>query len=185
MTSRTNPAGYDSYVHQVQSLAARSGQLTQELAGLEAASTDSVNEALHRERSTRERLATADQRLGRLERDIAGLTARASVSEPVQTQPVRLTDLSEVESFLRALTSDTESARAAWEWVERARSQQPAAPPSPSVQTYEPPTAHGKDARGHHAAPAAPQTSSGRRVPFLVGAALLLAVLVLLIAKAL
>lgn len=185
MTFGTGMSGYDSYVRQVESLAARGDQLTRELADLNTASADSVNEALHHERSTRERLAAADQRLGRLERDVAGLTARAGVSEPVQGQPVRLADLSGVESFLRALTSDTESARSAWEWVERARTQQPAAPPSSSVETYAPPTAHGTDRQTHHDEPAAPQVSGNRRVPLLVGGALLLVVLLLLMVKAL
>lgn len=183
MTSTAGTSGYARYADQVKSLAARDNELATERADLKAASADSVNQALIHQRSTRERLAAADQRLGRLERDIAMLAARAGVSEPVQAQPVQLSDLAGVDTFLRALTSDTESARAAWDWVERARAQQPPATPA---QTYVPPMTQGGDAqRADSDAPAAPQPAGRSRMFVLVGAASFLVAVVLLIVKAL
>lgn len=183
MTSTAGTSGYARYADQVKSLAARDNELATEQADLKAASVDSVNHALIHQRSTRERLTAADQRLGRLERDIAMLATRAGVNGPVQAQPVQLSDLAGVDTFLRALTSDTESARAAWGWVERARAQQPPATPA---QTYVLPMAQEGDAqRADSDTLLAPQPAGGSRMLVLVGAASFLVAVVLFIVRAL
>lgn len=139
MSASAMSEGLGAYIAQVEALADLGDGLRRDLAQVESESASAISGALLEERATRDQLAAVERRLARLEREIATLVTNAAVAEPTGSDPVLFAELRDVEGFLRALTGDTESARSAWAWVERARAAQSEPPPAtPAPQSNDP-----------------------------------------------
>lgn len=128
-----------AYVKHVQVLVGLADRRAHEIQEADAAATAEFRRAQLEERATRDRLRAADERLARLERQLALLAHRAGVIEAT-AQEVRLEDARALDTLVRGLSTDIESARSAWEWVERAKAAEAArstgvsAPTGPPVQ---------------------------------------------------
>lgn len=115
---------FRAYLDDVSALAGLADRLQGEVHEATVSGAAEVRRVQVEERSTRARLATAVERLDRLEGDLALLVPRAGVAEPTPDPGLHLGSVDEVETLLRGLTADVVAARRSWEWVERAQTRE-------------------------------------------------------------
>lgn len=142
------PADYEAYRDDIAVLAGLADRLQHETREAAASGAVELRRAQIEERSTRDRLATAAEKLARIEGELSLLVRRAGVAEPAPAQGLRLEAVNDVETFLRGLAADLDAARRSWEWVERAQAREvreaPRASPSSPARASEvaPATGH-------------------------------------------